>query len=98
MSQRKGLHAILELPFFYNLVQGIFYHAKTKHEWDEAIGDYAGKNIFDIGCGPGRDAPEFVGANYYGFDISPVYIKEAQEKYGKFGTFICSSVDDLSSI
>lgn len=98
MAQRKGLHAVLELPFFYNLVQAVFHHEKTKLEWERAIGDFAGKNILDIGCGPGKDAPMFIGANYYGLDISPIYIQEAKEKYGKFGTFICSSVDDLLTI
>tara|TARA_B100001057_G_scaffold20858_1_gene19295 strand:+ start:3605 stop:4375 length:771 start_codon:yes stop_codon:yes gene_type:complete len=50
------------------------------HKW-------AGKSVFEIGCGTGIDAHEFAkhGARYTGIDISKESIELAQTRFKKFG-------------
>jgi SAM-dependent methyltransferase len=50
--------------------------------------------VLDIGCGPGYTLPWFPEAQYYGFDVSPRYIRYAQNRYGAQGHFYCQSFED----
>jgi len=55
-----------------------------------------GNKILDIGCGPGDIIQFLPDVNYVGFDINQNYIDRAKQKFGKKGTFICSSVSTYS--
>jgi SAM-dependent methyltransferase len=50
--------------------------------------------VLDIGCGPGYTLPWFPEPQYYGFDISPRYIRYAKDRYGKQGHFFCQYFED----
>ena len=98
MSQRKGIHRLLENPRFYELVQNMFTHKPTKIKWDEALGSCASKTVLDLGCGTGRLAVELKAGHYIGVDISPDCIEVAKSDYGDYGEFYCLSVDDLQTL
>jgi SAM-dependent methyltransferase len=49
--------------------------------------------VLDIGCGPGYTLAWFPEPQYYGFDISPRYIRYAKERYGTRGRFFCQYFD-----
>ena len=84
MSQRKGIHNILNIPIIYNFIQKVFYHKKTRKIWNKMVGDLKDKNILDVGCGPGKDSLLYKDSNYIGIDISKEYIDEAINKYSKY--------------
>lgn len=56
-----------------------------------------GFNVVDIGCGTGVNVLEYLSKeiNYFGYDISPDYIKQAKKKYGNYASF---HVGDTKSI
>jgi 2-polyprenyl-3-methyl-5-hydroxy-6-metoxy-1,4-benzoquinol methylase len=98
MSQRKGIHRLLENPEFYELVQKMFAHKPTKIKWDKALGSCTSKTVLDLGCGTGKLAPELKAGHYIGIDISPACIEVAKADYGDHGEFYCLSVDDLQTL
>lgn len=67
----------------------------------ETLQAKSGDIVLDIGCGPAdilRYLPQDVG--YWGFDISPKYIRKAQRKHGNKGHFVCKllEADDLANL
>ncbi|HEV2320414.1 MAG TPA: class I SAM-dependent methyltransferase [Verrucomicrobiae bacterium] len=51
-----------------------------------------GEKILDIGCGPGDILNYLPKVNYSGLDLSPEYIRAAQERFGSKGRFCCADV------
>ena len=56
--------------------------------------------ILDIGCGPADILNYLPEVDYWGFDISDVYISKAKEKYGNRGQFFskiltCKDLDNM---
>ena len=99
MSQRKGIHTILEFPFFYEVVQKIFSHSKSIKEWFNLIKDCEDKVILDVGCGPGKSSQYFTKAKkYVGIDISKIYIEHAKLNYSDTGDFFCIPIEKIDEL
>ena len=99
MSQRKGLHSILEIPVFYRLVQWLFYQKKAYDVWYGMVGNFKDKVVLDIGCGPGTETKYFKGSKkYIGVDISSIYIDEAKKNYPNAGDFYCCSIEKIAEL
>lgn len=96
--QRKGVHALLEIPLVYNLSQALSNREKVMRVCDGLVGDFTGCAILDIGCGLGHECLRYKGGTYYGLDISEDYIAEAKKRYSDYGKFFCGSVDDLEAL
>ena len=95
-QKTNGLHSLLSLPLFYNLVQLAFKDAKTERHFDDLVGTFENKSILDIGCGLGIDSVKYkLAASYTGLDLSQTYIDHAQKTYGSYGAFYCCSIDDI---
>lgn len=91
MSQiTTGLRAILSSPTVYSLFQ---YLMGAHRAWilfvKNDVRPKPGDNILDIGCGPADILSYLPDVNYWGFDISKVYIDKARAKYGSHGNFHC---------
>jgi SAM-dependent methyltransferase len=41
------------------------------------------RRVLDVGCGPGTNAPMFLGCDYLGIDINPGYVESAKRRYGR---------------
>ncbi|MGA2991958.1 MAG: class I SAM-dependent methyltransferase [Candidatus Korobacteraceae bacterium] len=50
--------------------------------------------VLDIGCGPGYAVECFIRPRYFGFDISPQYIRHAKRKFGERVEFYCQYFDE----
>ena len=93
-ENKNGLKRFLSLSWGYQFFQNLVGNKKA---YDilvkEYIHPFSGFKLLDIGCGIGEildHLPENI--EYTGFDISPKYIKSAQNKYGSRGTFICGDI------
>ena len=99
MAQRKGLHTILEIPFFYNLVQRLFNRKEAYDVWYELVGNPSNKVVLDVGCGPGTETNHFKNSRkYIGVDISKIYIEEAKKNHPDAGEFYCCSIEEISQL
>lgn len=71
-----------------------------KHIVEQYVRPYSVANILDIGCGPADILAYLPKVDYFGFDISEQYIKEAKRKYGAQGKFFSRhlSINDLDDL
>lgn len=98
----NGIRSILSNPIIYS---GFQHLMGARNLWRYLVNDImqvkAGMTVLDIGCGP-ADLLAYLpsGVVYYGFDISPEYIKKAQQKYGANGQFFCKLLEatDLDTL
>ena len=99
MSQKKGLHLLLEIPLFYNFIQWVFAHKETQKAWRALLSDHENKIILDVGCGPGKDSILFLNSKkYIGIDTSKLCISSAQKNYSNNGDFYCLQVEKIESL
>jgi len=60
------------------------------------VADYAkpapGDRILDLGCGPADVLNYLPAVDYTGLDISPRYIRSAEQRFGSRGRFLCGDV------
>lgn len=86
----NGLRAILGHPLVYSTFQN-FMGAKRGRTLlvTDFIRPQQGMNVLDIGCGPAEILDYLPAVNYWGFDISELYIQQAQSQYGAKGKFAC---------
>ena len=97
----KGLRSILSNPWMYALSQELFGASKVrKHFVADFVRPRSGDHVLDIGCGPAEIIDHLPVADYWGFDISPAYIHQAQKKYGNAGHFFCKELtaEDLTAL
>lgn len=91
MSQiTHGIRKVLASPSVYSFFQTIM-GANTMRQWlvSNVIKPKQNMNILDIGCGPADILALMNGVNYWGYDISELYISQAKNKYGNRGIFQC---------
>jgi ubiquinone/menaquinone biosynthesis C-methylase UbiE len=83
MSQKThGIHKFFSFPLVYSLTQKIMSGEKKR---ETIVKKIVKKNstVLDIGCGTGKIIEALPNVNYYGYDISEVYINYAKKKYNK---------------
>tara|TARA_A100001015_G_scaffold309849_1_gene410060 strand:+ start:4237 stop:4851 length:615 start_codon:yes stop_codon:yes gene_type:complete len=99
MSQKSGLHRILEVPIFYNFIQKLFSHKKTRLRWNQLIEENSNGIILDVGCGPGNQSLHFKNSKeYIGLDISDAYINKAKQLHRGFGQFHVMSATEIDKL
>ena len=97
MAQRdSGLHAVLSLSWAYNAYQHAVGAERCRRRIaEEIIRPTPGQRILDIGCGTGEILRYLPQVEYLGIDLSPYYIRSAQDRFGDRGDFFVGKADDL---
>jgi SAM-dependent methyltransferase len=81
----SALDLIMRQPIIYRLWQAPF--AKKKFAPIVARNDMTRvRRVLDVGCGPGTNADYFSTVDYFGIDLNPQYIRDAQARYGDAST------------
>ena len=99
MTQKtSGWRALFSRPQVYRLSQNLLGASRLYRRLvQNHIRTAPESSILDLGCG---HAPilEYLPHNirYVGIDLSPKYIRAAEEKYGSRGEFHCLAVEDIS--
>ena len=97
----SGLRALLSSPNFYSFFQMLM---GARSGWERFVARdiraKAGDRVLDIGCGPGDVLSYLPAVDYWGFDISAPYIRQARRRYGERGQFFCKilSGEDLADL
>lgn len=95
----SGIRKILDASEVYVMYQSLIYPQKQRLRYfSQYIQPFEGAKILDIGCGPGITV-HFLNKlirqyDYIGFDFNQKYIDDANKRYGQYGKFICSRVED----
>ena len=94
MSQiTSGIRAILSNPIVYSALQRAMGAQSVKTMLaEEAVRALPGQNVLDIGCGTADTLDYLPSVQYWGFDLSEAYIKQAKDRYGSRGHFFCQEV------
>lgn len=96
-----GVRAILSHPLIYNSFQFLMGPRSVRRNFvADFIKPVPGMSVLDIGCGPADILDYLPAVDYRGFDISDVYIRHAQKRFGVRGTFICKQLEpgDLTTL
>jgi len=81
MSQKtSGIYNFFSYPLFYSLTQKIMSGEAQRSKIVRNV-IKENSNVLDIGCGTAKIIESIPPVNYYGYDISKVYIKHAKKKY-----------------
>ena len=96
-----GLKKILEVPFFYNLMQNLSgYYRTTELIVNKMTALYSDHEVIDLGCGSGNITnliPET--QVYLGVDIHAPYVNQARSKHQSGNkNFIHGSILDLPKL
>jgi len=93
MKMIETLSSLLSLPAGYRLFRWLVGgESAWKIYLAEHVKPEPGDKILDIGCGPADVLNFLPEVNYTGLDISPEYIRAAQERFGSRGRFGCGDV------
>lgn len=85
-----GVRAILSHPFIYSLFQSLMGAHKARQNFvANFVKPFPGMKVLDIGCGPADILAYLPTDDYWGFDISESYIRQAGARFGDRGTFHC---------
>ena len=98
MSLIAKLSPILSSPTVYLACQTLVGGVRARQR---CIADYvrptSGLAVLDIGCGPGYAITYFPKPQYYGFDVSPRYIRYARSRFAAHGKFFCTVFDESAA-
>lgn len=98
MSLIAKLSPILSSPTVYLAFQTLVGGVRARQR---CIADYvrpaSGLAVLDIGCGPGYAITYFPKPQYYGFDVSPRYIRYARSRFAAHGKFFCTVFDESAA-
>jgi SAM-dependent methyltransferase len=85
---------VLSHPDLYLLYQRLVGGIRARRI---TVRDYVrpepGLKVLDIGCGPAYTTAYFPSPEYYGFDVSPEYVKFANAKFSQHGKYFCQLFD-----
>jgi len=90
--------AVLSRTWLFKLFGKITARPNRDIIVEDYIRPAKGDLVLDVGCGFGELSSRLEQTNYTGIDISPKYIKYANQKYGNFGRFICGDITKDSEI
>lgn len=103
---RQELSSNLQIMTFREVVLGrtwlfrLFSRVASRANRDVIVEEYIRPTkddlVLDVGCGYGELSSRLDQVTYIGIDISPKYIKYANQQYGNFGRFICGDITDDS--
>src|SRR5512133_194816 len=89
----SGVRAIFSNPSVYSVFQNIMGAHRSRTDLVEGfIKPFPGCAILDIGCGPADILAYFPETDYWGYDISDVYIAKAKKRFGTQGHFFCKEL------
>lgn len=96
MSQvTYGVRSILSNPTCYSIFQNIMgANGFRKRFVSEFIRPFSGCSLLDVGCGPADILDHLPDIDYWGFDISHQYIKQARTRFDLRGKFHCQELMD----
>jgi SAM-dependent methyltransferase len=85
--------SVFSNPTVYSAFQNLMgAHQLRKMFVTEYIRPAVNCSILDIGCGPADILEHLPRVNYVGYDISPLYIAKASERFGGQGVFRCQEL------
>jgi SAM-dependent methyltransferase len=92
----RTIRSVLAVPqayqLFWNVIGG---PARSRILVAEYIRPKVGDRILEIGCGPGTIVPFLPPGEYVGFDMSPGYIEQAQQRFPQ-ARFVCERVSEYT--
>jgi len=97
----NGLRVILSHPFIYSSFQSFMgAHTVRQNFIADFVKPFPGMRVLDIGCGPADILAYLPDVDYWGFDISDAYIKQARKRFGTHGKFQCKKLQmtDLETL
>lgn len=98
MSLISKVSTILSSPAVYLTYQALVGGLRARRK---CIAEYVrptpGLTVLDIGCGPGYAITYFPEPQYFGFDVSPRYIRYARSRFSTNGKFFCSIFDERTA-
>jgi len=90
MSQKtKKIYSLLSNTHVYSLVQKVMSGTSFREKIVKKFIKKKNVKVLDIGCGPAEILNCLPQVDYFGYDISPVYINYAKKKYKNRGKFFC---------
>ncbi len=88
--------SILDVPIAYLGYQYVVGGIRARRRCiAEHVAFRPGLRVLDIGCGPGYVAKWLAGSEYIGLDTDANYIRYAQRRYGRYGSFSCALMTDV---
>jgi len=90
--------AVLSRTWLFRLFSKIVARANRDFLVDEYIRPAKDDLVLDVGCGYGELSSRLDQVKYVGIDVSPKYIKYANQHYGNFGRFICGDITGDSTL
>jgi SAM-dependent methyltransferase len=90
MSQKtKKIYSLLSNTRVYSLVQKIMSGTSFREKIVKKFIKKKNVKVLDIGCGPAEILNCLPQVDYFGYDISSIYINYAKKKYKNRGKFFC---------
>lgn len=98
MSLISKVSPILSSPAVYLTYQTLVGGIRARRKCiAEHLRPTSGLTVLDIGCGPGYAITYFPEPQYFGFDLSPRYIRYARSRFSANGMFFCSTFDESAA-
>jgi SAM-dependent methyltransferase len=100
MAREKSFkETVMGIPFVYRTAQGWLGNSlENEYLVSEFIQPESNISVLDVGCGVASILPYLNDVDYVGVDHNPDYIAEAQEVFGKRGSFHIADVSEVSGL
>lgn len=98
MALISKVSSVLSSPAVYLTYQTLVGGVRARRKCiAEHVRPTSGLTVLDIGCGPGYAITYFPEPQYFGFDVSPRYIRYARSRFSAHGKFSCSIFDESTA-
>jgi SAM-dependent methyltransferase len=102
MAERtRGIYRLVTIPAVYQRIQTALAGGDSYARLGDLVfAGLDGKNVLEIGCGPGRWSTALLHTkSYTGIDWNPRHIEQARAQYGsQRARFICADLGDTALI